>query len=174
MTKNWKVLEDYVRGVASLRWSVSCKQEHIDGVDFDGVCRISADELVLIEITTERTLQKVRDDLNKIIPTKLKLAIKGLVCRGFVVLDIEPTDSMVEVGRSSHITVCSALEFARTFFDFPSYDSLRSKLPFGSAIDSKTGANDSRKFIPVEYVDRENNKKFTVEAIARILDAPRN
>ena len=68
MTTNWKALEDYVRGVAALRWSVPCRPEHIDGVDFDGVCRISEDELVLIEITTERTLQKVRDDINKIKP----------------------------------------------------------------------------------------------------------
>ncbi len=169
MTKNWKILEDYVRGVASLKWSVPCKPEHIDGVDFDGVCRVSADELILIEITTERNLQKVRDDLNKIKPTKLRLATEGLVCRGFVILDAEPTDSMFEAGRSSHITVCSALEFERTFFDFPSYNSLRSKLPFGSAIDSNTGANDSRQFIPVEYVEREKSKKFTVEAIAKIL-----
>jgi hypothetical protein len=166
---NWKTLEDYVRGVASLKWSVPCKPEHIDGVDFDGVCRISADELILIEITTERTLQKVRDDLNKIKPTKLRLATEGLVCRGFVILDAEPTDSMVEAGRSSHITVCSALEFERTFFDFSSYNTLRSKLPFGSAIDSKTGANDSRKFISVEYVEQEKHKKFKVEAIAKIL-----
>lgn len=169
MTKNWKNLEDYVRGVASLKWSVPCKPEHIDGVDFDGVCRVSADELILIEITTERTLQKVRDDLNKIKPTKLRLATEGLVCRGFVVLDAEPTDSMVEAGRSSHITVCSALEFERTFFDFPTYNSLRSKLPFGSAIDSKTGVNDSRMFIPVEYIEKEKHKKFNVEAIAKLL-----
>lgn len=169
MTTNWKSLEDYVRGVASLKWSVPCKPEHINGVDFDGVCRVSADELILIEITTERTLQKVRDDLNKIMPTKLRLATEGLVCRGFVVLDAEPTNSMVEAGRSSHITVCSALEFERTFFDFPSYNSLRSNLPFGSAIDSKTGANDARRFIPVEYVEREKSKKFKVEAIAKQL-----
>lgn len=169
MTTNWKSLENYVRGVASLKWSVPCKPEHIDGVDFDGVCRVSADELILIEITTERTLQKVRADLNKIIPTKLRFATEGLVCRGFVVLDAEPTNSMVEAGRSSHITVCSALEFERTFFDFPSYNALRSELPFGSATDSKTGANDSRQFIPVEYVERERHKRLKVEAIAKIL-----
>lgn len=169
MNNNWKVLENYVRGLASLKWSVPCKPEHIDGVDFDGVCRVSADEIILIEITTERTLQKVRDDLNKIIPTKLRLATSGLICRGFIVLDEEPTDSMVEAGRSSHVTVCSALEFERTFFDFQSYSALRSNLAFGSAVDSKTGFNDSRKFIPVEYVESEKHKKYKVEAIAKLL-----
>ncbi|HLA34321.1 MAG TPA: NACHT domain-containing protein, partial [Rhodocyclaceae bacterium] len=98
-----------------------------------------------------------------------RLATEGLVCRSFVVLDAEPTSSMVEAGRSSHITICSALEFERTLFDFPSYISLRSKLPFGSAIDSKTGANDSRKFIHVEYVEQGKSNKFKVEDIAKIL-----
>lgn len=174
MTPNWKALEDYVRGVAALRWSVPCRPEHIDGVDFDGVCRISEDELVLIEITTERTLQKVRDDLNKIKPTKLRLATEGLVCRGYVVLDADPTDSMVEAGRSSHITVCSAREFERAFFDFPSYDTLRSNLPFGSAIDSKTGSNDSRNFIPVNYINLDKDKSFKIEAIGNMLQRGAN
>lgn len=174
MTKNWKSLEDYVRGMAALRWNVPCRSEHIDGVDFDGVCRVSPDELVLIEITTERTLQKVRDDLNKIKPTKLRLATEGLICRGFVVLEAEPTDSMVEAGRSSHIRVCSASEFERDFFDFPNYDTLRSKLPFGSAVDSVTGSNDSRKFIPVNYIDLEKDKKLKIEAISKMLQRGEN
>ncbi|WP_332607736.1 hypothetical protein [Achromobacter sp. ESBL13] len=169
MTKTWKSLEDHVRGIANLRWTAVCKPEHIDGVDFDGVCRVSADELIIIEITKERSLQKVRDDLNKIIPSKLRLATQGLICRGFVVLESEPTDSMVEAGRNSHITVCSAAEFERAFFDFKSYDTLRSALPFGSAVDSKTGANDTRAFIPVEYIDIERDKTFTIDGITTLL-----
>lgn len=169
MATNWKSLEDHVRGIATLRWTAVCKPEHIDGVDFDGVCRISPDELVLIEITKERTLQKVRDDLNKIIPTKLRLASQGLICRAFVVLEAEPTDSMVEAGRSNHITVCSSTEFERAYFDFANYDALRSQLPFGSAINSKTGQNDSRTFIPVNYIDREKDKKYSIHEISHVL-----
>jgi len=169
MTTTWKSLEDHVRGIASLRWSSACRPEHIDGVDFDGVCRVSADELVIIEITKERTLQKVRDDLNKIIPTKIRLATSGLICRAFVVLELEPTNSMVEAGQKSHITVCSAADFERAFFDFKNYDTLRSALPFGSAVDSKTGANDVRAFIQVNYIDAERNKSFSIDGIAALL-----
>lgn len=169
MTKTWKLLEDHVRGVATLRWANACRPEHIDGVDFDGVCHVSADEVVIIEITKERTLQKVRDDLNKIIPTKIRLATSGFICRGFVVLESEPTDSMVEAGQKSHITVCSASDFERAFFDFRSYDVLRNELPFGSAIDSKTGANDKREFISVNYIDAEKNKSFTINALTALL-----
>ncbi|WP_306545283.1 NACHT domain-containing protein [Malikia spinosa] len=169
MTTTWKLLEDHIRGIASLRWAAVCRPEHIDGVDFDGVCRVSPDELIIIEITKERTLQKVRADLNKIIPTKMRLATEGLICRGFVILESEPTDSMVEAGQNSHITVCSAADFERAFFDFKSYDKLRSALPFGSAVDSKTGENDTREFIPVKYIDIGRDKTFTIDEITVLL-----
>ncbi len=169
MSTTWRSLEDHVRGIATLRWTVTCNPEHIDGVDFDGVCWVSPDELILIEITKERNLQKVRDDLNKIIPTKLRLATQGLICRGFIVLESKPTDSMVEAGRKSHITVCSAGDFEKAFFDFQSYDALRSALPFGSAVDSKTGSNDPRAFIPVDYIDLERDRKYKINAIAALL-----
>lgn len=169
MSTSWKSLENHVRGIAALRWAVACKPEHIDGVDFDAVCRVSADELVIIEITTERTLQKVRDDLNKIVPTKIRLATQGLICRAFVVLESEPTDSMAEAGRNSHVSVCSVREFERAFFDFPSYNTLRVSLPFGSAIDSKTGENDPRGFVQVKYIDQAKRKSYDIRDIAGML-----
>lgn len=174
MSESWKSLEDYVRAIAALRWGAPCKPEHIDGVDFDGVVRVSADELVLIEITKERDLDKVRSDLNKIKPTKLRLATEGLICRAFVVLDSEPTNSMDEAGRNSHITVCSASEFGRNFFDFQGYDALRKNFPFGSAVDSQTGANDSREFIPVDYHELVRGKTYKLENIAMQLQRGAN
>lgn len=174
MSTNWKTLEEFVRAIALLRWGVACKPEHIDGVDFDGVVRVSSDEIILIEITKERNLDKVRADLNKIKPTKLRFATEGLICRGFVVLEGEPTDSMDEAGRASHITVCSAAEFGRTFFDFANYNSLRIKFPFGSAVDSKTGDNDSRKFIHVNYHETERDRCYGIEDIAKKLQNGEN
>lgn len=169
MTKTWKNLEDHVRGVASLRWNATCKPEHINGVDFDGVVRPTEDELILIEITKERNLEKVRNDINKILPTKIKLATEGLICRGFVVLDDSPTLSMIEAGKSVHITVISAKEFERAFFDFQAYKTLRLTLPFGSAVDSKTGKNDTRKFIPVRYVESDKGRTYSVPDLSAKL-----
>lgn len=161
MPKNWKSLEDHVRGIAQLRWNAKCIPEHINGVDFDGVSRPSSDEVILIEITKERNLEKVRFDINKIIPTKIKLATEGIICRAFVVLEEEPTNSMIEAGQAAHIKVLSTTSFERDFFDFHSYNSLRMSLPFGSAIDSKTGKNDPRNFVPVKYID--SSKKEPVD-----------
>lgn len=166
---SWKSLEDHVRGIAKLRWNADCRPEHVGGVDFDGVVHVSADEVVLIEITKERTLQKVRDDLNKINPTKLRLATEGMICRGFIVLEEEPTNSMVEAGEKSHISVLSARSFEKSFFDFESYHVLRSSLPFGSAVDSKTGENDTRAFVPVVYSEVDGQRRMDVAEIIERL-----
>lgn len=174
MTGNWKSLEDHVRGIAQLRWNIACNPEHIDGVDFDGVVRVSPDEIILIEITQECTLSKVRRDLNKIMPTKMRLASEGVICRAFVVLDIEPTNSMEEAGRKVHIAVLSSAQFERIFFDFAAYQGLRMHLPFGSAVDAKTGENDTREFVPVNYVEPEDGSPVSIdEVVSRLLKGTR-
>lgn len=169
MANNWRKLEDHVRGIASLRWNVACKPEHIMGVDFDAVARVSADEIVLIEITEERTLLKVREDLAKLIPVRMTLANQGMICRTFIVMADEPTSSMIEAGRAAHVLVCSSQEFEKIFFDFNSYCSLRRKLPFGSAVDSKTGENDVRRFVSVRYFDPHSHDYLSVDDVANKL-----
>lgn len=169
MAKNWKNLEDHIRGIAALRWSAPCNPDHINGVDFDGVVHVSADEIVLIEITKERTLEKVRADLNKIIPTKIQFATEGVICRAFVVLEEEPTLSMREAGKAMHILVCSSLEFEQSFFNFSAYHALRSALPFGSAVDSKTGENDNRLFIPVRYEEAVGSNSHSIDDLVSKL-----
>ncbi|WP_458071164.1 NACHT domain-containing protein [Rhodanobacter sp. BL-MT-08] len=167
---SWKSLEQHVRGIANLRWNAVCKPEHIDGVDFDCVVRVSNDEIIIIEITQERSLQKVRDDLNKINPTKIRLATQGLICRAFIVLEDEPTASMVEAGRMAHVEVCSAVTFERSFFDFSAYNALRIDLPFGSAVDSKTGENDPREFVPIRYTEADGSSSFSVsDLVSKLL-----
>jgi len=174
MTGNWRSLEDHVRGIAQLRWNIACIPEHIDGVDFDGVARVSPDELILIEITKDRTLEKVRNDLNKIMPTKMRLASEGMICRAFVVLDQEPTNSMVELGRKVHVSVLSSVQFERDFFDFSAYNGLRMQLPFGSAVDAKTGANDTREFLQVSYVEPDDESPVSMgEVVSRLVKGSR-
>lgn len=169
MPRNWRSLEDHVRGIAQLRWNAPCTAEHINGVDFDGIVKVSTDEIILLEITKERNLNKVRADINKIIPTKLKLATEGVICRAFVILEDEPTPSMIEAGKAVHISVISTTTFERDFFDFNSYNRLRAELPFGSAIDSKTGENDPRDFIPVKYVETSKQGLVSIDSVVSRL-----
>lgn len=170
MAKSWADLEDRVRAIAELRWNSKCVPEHIDGVDFDGVVRISRGELVIIECTEERNLDKVRADLNKIIPLRTKLALTGVICRCYIVLAGIPTLSMREAGESQNIDVCSVDEFERDLFDFPSYVNLRQSRQFGSAVDPKTGTTDERPFITVGYVDKEKGSTLnTVDVVNDLI-----
>ncbi|WP_342065794.1 hypothetical protein [Achromobacter kerstersii] len=114
-------------------------------------------------------MEKVRSDINKILPSKIKLATEGVICRAFVVLEEEPTSSMVEAGKAVHIAVVSTASFERDFFDFESYNRLRTGLPFGSAIDSKTGENDPRGFIPVKYVESSRQELVSIDAVVSRL-----
>lgn len=165
----WRTFEDRVRAIAALRWGKPCHPGHAHGVDFDGIVNISGEEMILIEITTEFNLGKVRDDVNKIAPFRLAQLAKGIFCRGFVVLNEEPTNSMREFGEGSHIRVCSLKEFEQEFFDFSSYMELRAKEAFGSAVDSKTGLNDSRQFVPVGYKIDGSKADLSVDDIAAKL-----
>ncbi len=95
---------------------------------------------------------------------------EGVVCRAFIVLEDEPTDSMKEAGNAAHIRVVSVAAFERDFFDFRAYHELRSKIPFGSAVDAKTGENDARAFISVDYEDVERSDRLNKqEIVARLL-----
>lgn len=169
MTSSWKSLEEKVRIIASLRWMATCNPMHLDGVDFDGVCQISPEEIVIIETTQQKSLEKVRDDINKISPTKMRLAASGVFCRGFIVLGEEPTASMVEAGERSKINVCSFETFANDYFNFSSYKRLRDDLPFGSAVDSKTGQNDNRPYIGVQYKGGGEAGRYSLEEVAELL-----
>lgn len=169
MNKSWRQLEDYVRSLAELRWKKVCAPEHLSGVDFDGVIRVDSGEYVLIEITKERNLEKVRSDIHKLNMFRISQAAQGIVCKCFVIIEDTPTDSMREAGFSNHIKVCSVNEFEKEFYDFEHYNSYRKKYPFGSAVDSQTGENDSRKYIEVNYEDLDTHRKYTYGKIAKAL-----
>lgn len=169
MNFSWKNLEDHVRNLAELRWKKPCVAEHINGVDFDGVIRVDADEIILLAITKERNLEKVRNDISKIQSVKLKYAGDGIVCKGFIILEENPTSYMREVGVQNKIKVCSVKEFASEFYSFEAYNNTRINYPFGSAVDSETGNNDKRQYIEVKYQDIDSHKSFNYQKIAREL-----
>jgi len=169
MNSSWKVLEGFVRSVASLRYGMPCQAEHVGGVDVDGVVHLGADEKVIIEITENMTLAKVREDITKIAAVRLGLLTRGISCKAFVVLEGEPTSSMVELGTASHVSVLSAKKFEGEFFDYESYVTLRRVQPFGSAVDSETGQNDQRSYIEVALSESDTHKSWGVRNVCEAL-----
>ncbi|MBB4515856.1 NACHT domain-containing protein [Paraburkholderia fungorum] len=169
MDKSWRSLEHYVRSLGQILWQRPVNPDRIDGVNFDGVARIGDDEIVLLEITEEHSLDKIRTDVAKIAPVKLRLAAQSIVARAYIVLSSEPTQGMVDVGKEHKIHVMSARTFAQQAFDFPAYESSRVDSAFGSAIDPITGQPDSNEYIPVTYSLAGESKPLSVQDICEKL-----
>jgi hypothetical protein len=162
----WKKLEEKTRDLASIIWSREVAPERISGVNFDAVARISDEEIILIEVTEEHNLDKVRKDIAKIQSVKINYLQKGILAKAFIVLNQEPTPGMIDLGKDSKVTVLSINSFARQAFDFQSYASIRNRLAFGSAINPSTGDPDNHSYIPVDYIDESERRKYQAKDIA--------
>jgi len=167
---SWKKLEDKVRDLASVIWNRPVTPERISGVNFDAVIRISHEEFVLIEITEEHSLEKVRGDITKIQPVKMNYAVQGIFAKAYIVLTQEPTPGMLDLGRDSKINVISIDSLSKMAFDFQSYVTLRSKQAFGSAINPNTGEPDQHDYIPVSYTNETERKQYSTKDIAEKLE----
>lgn len=166
MDKSWQSLEHFVRHLGQILWHKPMTPERIDGVNFDGVMRPSDDEIIIVEITEEHNLDKIRVDVAKIAAVKLRFAAQSIVARAYIVLKEEPTPGMVDAGKAHKIHVLSSKSFASLAFDFDSYVAIRSKAPFGSAIDPVTGEPDTNAYIPVTYLAEDGVRSVTIEQIS--------
>ncbi|MCP1479406.1 hypothetical protein J2Y88_001717 [Pseudomonas chlororaphis] len=169
MLQSWKKLEDHAREIATIIWHKPAVPDRIDGVNFDAVIRLSDEEIVLIEITEECSLEKIRTDVAKILPVKFNLLSKGVLAKSYIVLKDEPTQGMVDIGKSSKVNVLSIKSFANLAFNYATYISLRNVNSFGSAIDPRTGEPDHHEYIPVTYVDDTQRKVLNVQEISERL-----
>ncbi|MFT3668466.1 MAG: hypothetical protein QM795_07755 [Pseudoxanthomonas sp.] len=169
MGTSWKELEAFVRSLAALRFNAPCQSEAVSGVNVDGVVHLGAHELILVEITEEFTLDKVRGDIQKIASVRMGQLLKGVSCKAFVVLPRDPTPGMAQQGSDSAVTVLSVKSFESEFFDYGSYVRLRTAQAFGSAVDSETGQNDPRKYVDVTFASKSGDKTFDVESICASL-----
>lgn len=148
---NWESLEQSVRQYAEYIWSRPAIADRIGGVNFDCVLKISDIETVVIEITENRTLDKIRSDVAKIQSVRMSMMAKNIMVRPYIICNFPLTQGMKDAGKENHIEVISFDDFRKMFFDFPTYHNVRSIKQFGSAIDPLTGENDKAIYTPVGY-----------------------
>lgn len=168
MDIEWKKLEDQVRDLASIIWSRPAASRKIQGTAFDAVIEVSEEEIILIEVTKNMTLDKVRNDIYRHRGVKLNYAAESVLAKCFIILSEEPTSAMIELGQCSKVKVISISEFIREAFDYRTYVNVRKDLIFGSAINPTTGKPDNHDFVPVKYQD-ESGRYYTVEDLAQKL-----
>ena len=170
----WATFEARVREVASYIWGRKCVPIRIGGVNLDGVVKLDEEIQIFIEITENRTLAKVREDVLKLQTAKSTAFTEGVLARCICVIDGEVTPGMRDAGTAHNIKVWSIGEFTKQFFDFESYRVARLGAPFGSSVNPLTGMSDDTKYVPVRYIVEGKKDHVTSADIAEYLRAGRN
>jgi hypothetical protein len=174
MTPKWATFEARVREIAQHIWGRPCKPRRIGGVNIDGAVTLGPEIINLIEITEERSLGKVREDIVKLQTAKAAALTEGRLARCFCVVNGQITDAMREAATPHHIQVLSIDEFTKQFFAFDDYHSVRMRAPFGSAVDPLTGESDQTEYVSVRYLVDGRKNDVTSEELADWIRGGKN
>lgn len=165
----WQQLEEHVRMIAALKWQHEARAETINGVKVDCVVRVRADYWVLVEITQDTSLAKLRTDLAKFATVRPYLFAKQIYAEPYFVTQNAPPPSLFDSGAGQNVSVHSLAAFDALFFDFPSYRYARSQRRFGSAVDLVSGEKDPRAYVPVKYIDDTTKQSLSLDDLATAL-----
>jgi hypothetical protein len=169
---SWQKFEADIRELARLRWGVEPQPRLIAGVKFDCVLEISWDRLVVVEITKNNNLDKIRGDINRLGIARLSaFTNENIYVEAFIVISGIVTEAMFETGTKVKVKVADKGAFQRFFFDHKLYASSRRALQFGSAVDPITGKPDSASYVPVLYSRTRDGRRMDVAEIGRLLSA---
>jgi len=69
------------------------------------------DRWIVVEITQEKSLEKVRMDIAKLFTVKNYLLAQDIYCQCYYVMQDKPTDSMRQFGEAQKVKVMSGIEF---------------------------------------------------------------
>ncbi|WP_423211588.1 hypothetical protein [Paracoccus yeei] len=166
----WQEVEDQVRRIAELHWNAPCRAEPIDGVKCDGVIRVSPEEMVIIEISKDDSIGKLRDDVSKLSGIRFSNFSKQILTRCFFVTEGD-THSLKEFGESKNVSVLSVSDFMEFFLGSRQYKYIRPQRDFGSSVDPNTGEPDSSEYTEIRYVDEANSQVLKIEDISTAVAA---
>jgi hypothetical protein len=161
----WQQLEHSVRIVAEAIFGGNSGAEDIGGVKCDCVILLTDGSVVIIEISKERTLDKLRQDVNKFNTIRPFFIQQNIFPRCFFVTLAAPTPALIAAGQANHVQVHSFPQFFNLMLGLQNYLALRQKQAFGSAIDLYSGEPDENKYVQVEYFS-DSGVPYTPEKIA--------
>jgi hypothetical protein len=162
----WSKLEDEVRAASKTIWSADFHSEVLHGRQIDAYAQIDQFHAVAVEVTTEKRIDKIQDDLNKLIHVRqVNFSTNALMTECYCVTSYIPTPAMQTVCRSANIVIYSIAEFRARFLPFDNYSRTRSSQPFGSAVDPATGKKDERQYIFVHFSSYSGTEYGNIERI---------
>lgn len=166
----WQVLENLVRAVAETKFGATARAEDIAGVRCDCVIHLDDGSVVLVEISKETTIDKLRTDLAKFNVLRPHFFQQNIFPKCFFITLNEPTPAIVAAGKSSHVQVYSFMQFFDVILGLRRYASARAKMPFGSAVDIYSGKPDRNKYVEVTYTS-DDGEDYTISRIVSRLIA---
>ncbi|MBQ7329433.1 MAG: hypothetical protein IJX01_05960 [Oscillospiraceae bacterium] len=166
---DWKALEQKVRAIASLRWNCNASAETIAGIKCDCVLKPEDDRWVIVEVTKENNLDKVRSDIIKLRTVRGAVISQEIYCKCYFVMEQKPTDMMRQSGAEQRVTVMSLEEFQNEYFDYGSYIYTRSQRQFGSLINFETGEPENNVYIDVRYIHSKTGREQSITDIINML-----
>ena len=170
----WQSLEQRIRDIAALQYGKPGVKKNINGVNLDCVIELDYNRWVIVEISKQRNLEKVRTDVSRMILVRRSLFERdNIMAQCYFVCLYEPTTSMIDAGLPHHVEVISQASFENRFFDYNTYVIARSRLQFGSSVHPVTGAPDETAYVPVKYIFNVGVGEYDIEDIARALSSGR-
>ncbi|AHK70727.1 NACHT domain-containing protein [Gluconobacter oxydans] len=167
------LFERKVREFSAVRFSLPFRQEHLAGINFDCVASRRDDYKIIIEATVNHTLEKIRGDVARLQIVKQKLLGEGVFAEVYIILEKEPTTSMIESARAARIEITSFEIFYRNWYDSSSYVAARLQRSFGSAINETQEGPDTRPYVPVFFDDRSGHRYKLEDLVTRIQHGAR-
>lgn len=166
---SWQKTEEEVRKIASYIWNRNATTQTIAGVKCDCVLEVEQDHVVVIEVTEEKSLDKLRKDVLKLRGVKSSFLTQEKYAECYFVMKSTPTDPLRNFGKAQNVKVMSLNEFRSLYFDYSSYVHVRSKRQFGSLVDAVTGEPEENTYINVTYTNTKSGKNYNVEEIIDLL-----
>jgi len=165
----WQEFEKNVKELSSYIWSCNAVNETVNGVKFDCVLKPKDNYWILVEITEDESLTKVRTDISKLATARPFLFSQNIYAECFIVMRNEPTETMQTTGSGLFISVLSYSSFSKRFIDYSSYVFARNKKVFGSSVNPLSGEPDSNNYTPVFYQNLRTKKDVSLKDIARCI-----
>jgi tRNA A37 threonylcarbamoyladenosine biosynthesis protein TsaE len=166
--KTWQDLEILVRIIASDLYSYRAEPKEINGIKCDAVIEKDPDSVILIEISKENTLDKIRTDLAKFANLRIYYMNKNIYAKCIFICDTKLHPSIVETAKGSFVEAISIHQFAEKLFNFKDYLYERTQKYFGSAVDPATGDNDPSDYVPVKYFE-QNLGELEIKDIVKMI-----
>ena len=147
---SWQDLERQIRELAEVVWCAKAVPETVNGVKCDCVVKQRPDYWVLVEISKEHSLEKLRTDLAKFAAIRPYLFSQNIYAEcHFVTSDHFP--SLYETAKGQNVNVHSPKEFFSKYLGSSQYLHERVNRPFGSAVDPDSGETDRTRYVPISY-----------------------